>query len=190
MADGYELTADLIERILRAVVRVEAGDFWIEQQEEPDPAYPVPFRWFQLNENLDAGGNADAYPVNWDPAGDGGNGEYAADSEADLVNVVDFSGQHCGLQYDWVLCRLMFGDLGAVWEVIQGGPIHRKVVLQEVLYPGSTANAHATIRENTVDVTVSDVWLGGDDSIDSDSTVGITYDVDSKSWDVDQAECG
>ncbi len=147
--------------------------------------------WFQLDENLDADGEADAYTVDWSASANTGAGAYAAnDGSGDTIVVVrDTTAQHCGLQYEWVRCRIIGSVNGPVREVMEGGAQWHRGTLAAQLNQGSSANCTVTIRSNSVTVLVYDVMLAADDHLDNGTIVIIFYNLETKHWEVLSAAC-
>jgi hypothetical protein len=144
---------------------------------------------YELVDNLGpGGGSATAHPVVWDPSAGGGAGAYAADAGTE-VEVRDTTEQFWGLIGEWIHCRSITSDDGPVIEVVEGGAPWYEGTLQAQLNAGSTAACHVTIRGATVDLTVTDRFLGAGEHLDDQTRVGITPDVENGRWTVTEAPC-
>lgn len=155
---------------------------------------PGPDQWLQLAGNLEAYGQAEAYMVNWSKAADYGDGAYTAEDGVDdpTYTVRDCTGQHWGVEGEWILCRAIGSDNDIVLEVVQGGAIWHLATLEATLAAGGSAPATVSIDGQLASVTVWDAFLAAGDVLAPGSggmTIGISYEDEDQKWYVTEAPC-
>jgi hypothetical protein len=147
-----------------AIVRIGAGASVAEDEN------------YQLAQNLDAGGTADAHPLVWDSTG---SGAYSVD-EATTVTVHDLLGEHWGLIGERIRGRRRRPAGGEIVEALSSGAAWHIFELAEDMGAGETKNASV----GGITVSLTDTVLPAGHSIDSGTNVFAFYDRDAAKWKV------
>jgi len=91
-------------------------------RDDPARRQPASRRVFELIDQLEMGGTADAYLCRWDPAGDSGAGEYTATTEE--ITVADPLSKAWGLPGEMGVAEAIQADDGVVWRVVENPGHH------------------------------------------------------------------
>jgi hypothetical protein len=189
MPDSYGFNRESVQRIVRAVKRVEAmpeGMVWPNQT----MLGPLPYdigQFYELTENLTPGGTADAHPVNWSVS----DGAFNVDTGT-TVTLDDSTSQNWGVAGEWLRIIPRASEIatgGIVYDVVGPGAPWYEMTLGGQLNQGSSQTASLTIRGSSRSVTVYDRFLKASDNLPNTSRVGVVCDVANARFVVVQAVC-
>lgn len=139
---------------------------------------------FEVHQQLDAGGTADAYRMYWDGS------DYVAD-ESVTYEVRDLTKRNWGVEGERILCRpiRMPDDAALVWEVESGGAPWYEGTLDGALTNGGTADATVSIHGEDRTVEVADRFLSAGGPLAAAGRIGFVYDLQAKRFVVTEAPC-
>ena len=135
--------------------------------------------YYELTENLDAGGTADAHPLVWDSS----SGDYTVDTET-TVTLHDLLGEHWGLAGERVKGRTRSTATGPIVVVLSSGAPWHIFSLSADMAAGETKDATVTIRGASVTVSLTDAVLPAGHTFTSGTSVFAFYDRDAAKWKV------